>query len=93
MHSICFVSVVDPTLLMVKKLSCFCASYVFEKWEACQNASHVLSWWLIELKLNNIWLVRDQMQQFEDPDDIEYDGDGEELSNLLHMDNFVFLAA
>jgi hypothetical protein len=78
---------------MVKELSCFCASCVFEKWEACQNASHVFSWWLIELKLNNTRLVKNQMQQFEDPDDIAYGGDGKELFNLLHIgDNFVVLA-
>ncbi len=40
--------------------------------------------------LSNIKLVRDQMQQFEDPDDIEYDGNDKELSDLLQIgENFV----
>jgi hypothetical protein len=74
-------------MLMVRKLSCFC---VFEKCKACQNVFHVLPWWLLKLKLNNIKLVRDQMQQFEDLDDIEYDGNDKELSDLLQIgDNFV----
>jgi hypothetical protein len=34
--------------------------------------------------------MRDQMQQFENPNDIEYDGNDKELSDLFQIsDNFV----
>jgi hypothetical protein len=53
-HSIYSIFVVDPTLLMAPDLACFCPPCVMEEWEACQNRFHVLPWWLIKLKPNNI---------------------------------------
>jgi hypothetical protein len=79
---------------MVRKLSCFCAPCVVEDWEACQNASHVLPWLLIKLKPNNTKLIRNHMEEFQDPVEWEFGGDGEELSDLLQTnDNFAILAA
>jgi hypothetical protein len=41
LHSIFGFSSVDPTKLMVRELSCSCASCMCEDWKNCEAGSHV----------------------------------------------------
>jgi hypothetical protein len=83
---------IDPTTIMVQDLVCFCPTYFKEQWEGCLNKAHVFSWQLIKFKPSNTRLVKEQVEEFDDPNETEFSGDGEKLFNLLQVgDNFVVL--
>lgn len=78
---------------MVRDLVCFCSPCVTKNWEACWNTSHALPWSLIKLKPINNRLVCHQMEEYEDHEEWEFGGHGEDLLDLLQAgDNFVILA-
>ena len=81
----------DPTLLMVRDLSCFCGPCIDQDRSACENESHVSSWRLIHLRPYDTHSVRLQIEAHDDPEEWKYGGVGEELGDLLQVgENFVF---
>lgn len=89
LHSVMSVSAADPTQLMVRDLSCYCASCIMTDWSECENKAHVLPWRLVKLKPRNTVDVRLHMSQYEDEGMSEYGGDGDELADILEIgDNF-----
>jgi hypothetical protein len=78
---------------MVWDFVCFCPACFKEQCEGCLNKAHVLPWWLIKLIPSNTRLVKKQMEEFDDPNEPKFGGDGEELLDLLQVgDNFFILA-
>jgi hypothetical protein len=94
LHSISSLSAADPTQLMVCQLSCFCSSYISEKWEMCLNLEHVTPWRLVKLRPKNMRVVRHIIiDRLEEDDDSQFGGDHNVLADELHIgDNFAMLA-
>lgn len=97
LHSIHAVSPADPTLLMVRELSCYCAPCIDSDWQSCENASYVKSWRVVKLAPTNVSFVRDQMLlgpggggNPSDEEPWDYESDDESLGGLVNIgDNFV----
>jgi hypothetical protein len=92
LHSVQGVSISDPTLLMVRQLSCFCIPCMDGDWANCEKMAHVQPWRVIKLVPTDVSFVREQMisQQAEDGDDEPWDYVTEEtLGDLVDAgDNF-----
>ena len=89
LHSIFAFSAADPTKLMVRELSCFCASCMCEDWENCESQSHVSPWELVKLRPNNTRLVCETMDEYENDEDWEFGGEGGSIGDMLNIgDNF-----
>lgn len=90
LHSVFGGSLTDPTLLMVRDLSCFCAPCVAKDWVNCERTSHVDPWRVVKLKPSNAQAVRDQIQQFEHGEGFEFGGVSGQYGDLVEIgDNFV----
>lgn len=88
-HSIFGSSSSDPTLLMVRDLSCFCGPCIDQDMSGCENESHVSSWRLVRLRPYDTHSVRLQIEAHDDPEEWEYGGISEELGDLLQVgENF-----
>jgi hypothetical protein len=88
-HFVMSVSATDPTQLMVRDLSCYCAPCLMTDWSECENRRHVLPWRLVKLKPRNTADVRLHMSQYEDEGMSEYGRDGDEVADVLEIgDNF-----
>lgn len=93
LHSIFAISPADPTKLMVRELSCFCASCLVEDWETCESKGHVKSWQLVKLKPANTRQVCEIMDENDNSDDWEFGGDEGNLGDVLNIgDNFAIPA-
>jgi hypothetical protein len=93
LHSIFAFSAADPTKLMVRELSCFCAWCMCEDWENCDSQGHVRAWDLLKLRPSNTQLVCDIMDEHDNEDDWEFGGDGEAVGDMLNIgDNFAMPA-
>ena len=92
LHSIQGVSISDPTLLMVRQLSCFCSPCMDGDWAACEKSGHVQDWRVIKLVPSDVSFVREQMisRQFEVEGEEPWDYATEEtLGDLVNVgDNF-----
>jgi hypothetical protein len=53
-HSICFVSHIDVTLLNMRQLTCFCLECMDDNARFCENKFHVQPWMLHTLQPHNI---------------------------------------
>jgi hypothetical protein len=89
LHSIYSFSIADPTLLFVRKLSCFCA-YCFDfDCTNCVNKSHVEGWELVKLKPGNLNHVRGHMLQCEVREDEQVPDEFEEVFDQDGMADFL----
>lgn len=89
LHSIFGFSSADPTKLMVRELSCFCASCMCEDWENCEAVSHVKPWALVKLKPSNLQFACNVMDEHDHEEDWEFGGEEGALGDVLSIgDNF-----
>jgi hypothetical protein len=89
LHSVLEFSESDPTLLMVKELSCFCGPCIDEDWSNCEQQSHISEPRVVRLRHVDTYQVRLQIEANEDPKNWEYGSVDEEIGDLLQVgENF-----
>lgn len=66
-HSIMGASETDPTLLMVRELSCFCGPCIDQNWSSCEQQSHVGGWRVVRLRPKDAGPVQQQIEANDDP--------------------------
>lgn len=89
LHSVMGYSITDPTLLLVRQLSCFCMYCVQQDWDNCDRKSHVAPWRHVRLRPHNAANVICQVEENDDPEGWEFDGVREDLGDLVEVgDNF-----
>jgi hypothetical protein len=79
LHSIFVFSSTDPTKLLVKFLSCFCAPCADQDWENYDITLHVPLWQTIKLQPKDLHFVCGQLEAIEELDAMEHEDDGEDL--------------
>jgi hypothetical protein len=68
-HSILGSSTFDPTLSMVRDLSCFYVPCIDQDWNGCEQHSHVAPWCVVRFRPFDTHQVRVQIEANNDPDD------------------------
>ena len=61
LHCIKAGSTVDPTVLFVRNLSCYCPRCLDGQWAACEMTSHVQAWTLVKLAPVDVTFARERM--------------------------------
>lgn len=90
LHSIYGYSLTDPTLLLVRELSCFCAPCVNQDWRNCEQKAHVSDWGLVRLRPYDAEAVQVQIEEHNDPEQWFEEGADEHAGNIVEVgDNFV----
>ena len=85
-HSISSVSAADPTQLVVRNFSCFCAPCIAQDWDSCINKTHVDAWLLRKLLPKNPRVIRRHIiEQLQEADDSQFGGDSEAITDDLHI--------
>lgn len=74
-HSIYGCSEIDPTLLLVRDLSCFCALCINQDWRDCEQQTHVADWRVVRLRPSDVEAVVEQIEYQDDPEDWHEGGD------------------
>lgn len=66
LHSVFGCSLTDPTLLLVRDLSCYCAPCINQDWGSCEQKTHVADWRVVRLRPSNVAAVEEQIESNDD---------------------------
>lgn len=92
-HSILGSSQTDPTLLLVRELSCFCAPCINLDWVNCEQQSHVSHWRVVRLRPKAAGPVQAQIALAEDARNLPDSAGTGALGDIVLLgDNFVIPA-
>lgn len=92
-HSILGSSQTDPTLLLVRELSCFCAPCINLDWVNCEQQTHVSHWRVVRLRPKAAGPVQAQIALAEEPTNLGGIGGVGEQGDIVQLgDNFMIPA-